>query len=138
MKLSRIRYIPYSGVDGKVARAWDQTHTMKAGLSWRWGLWNFSAAGEAHTGWPRTQINSPAINAARYSVFHTLDARVSREFDVKRGDLEVFLEVSNLYNRENPCCAEYSTVESDSGQLLVSKEGYWLPLVPSLGIVWRF
>jgi hypothetical protein len=78
------------------------------------------------------------LNSTRYAVFHTLDARVSREFAVRRGDLTVFLEVSNLYNRENPCCTKYSTTNTPSGTLLIEDESYWLPLVPSLGVVWRF
>ncbi|MFQ5548981.1 MAG: TonB-dependent receptor plug domain-containing protein, partial [Woeseia sp.] len=136
---------------GKVPRSWDQTQTLKAGLSWRWGKWDFSAAGELRTGWPKTELLSQMVsnpdgtqslvlgatsrNALRYSVFHTLDARVSRVFDVRRGDLTAFLEISNLYNRTNPCCTEYSLNPDGT---LASRETQWLPLVPSLGIVWRF
>lgn len=131
---------------GRVDRSWDQTHTVKAGLSWRWRRWNVSAAGEVHTGWPRTTLydftpvsaTASAPNVSRYPVFHTLDARVSREFDVRRGDLDVFLEVSNLYNRQNVCCTEYSVISTAAGPELRAVEQYWLPLVPSLGFVWRF
>ena len=133
-----------------VRRSWDQTHTLKAGVSWRWGPWNFSAAGEAHTGWPETLLTGtrvpgpggPALvlsvserNALRYAEFHTLDARVSRTFDVARGDLTAFLEVTNIYNRDNPCCTEYFLNADGS---LGSSETRWLPLLPSLGFVWRF
>jgi outer membrane receptor protein involved in Fe transport len=124
--------------DRKIPRSWDQTHTLKAGLSWRWGRWNISAAGEAHTGWPKTELPGTETNSTRYSVFHTLDARVSREFDLRRGDLTVFVEVSNLYDRRNPCCTEYSATTSPTGPVLVANETHWLPLLPSLGIVWRF
>lgn len=138
----------------KIPRGWDQTHAVKAGISWRWGHWNFSAAGEVHTGWPRTrlfaeQIPNPdgthslllstsPLNEERHSVFHTLDARVSRDFDIRRGELSVFLEVSNLYDRSNECCIEYSIVPGTAGPLLKEREEHWLPLVPSLGLVWRF
>ena len=141
-------------VDGKVARAWDQTHTVKAGISWRWGPWDFSAAGEVHTGWPRTRLfadeslnpdgthslllSTSPLNEERHSVFHTLDARVSRDFDIRRGELSVFLEASNLYNRSNECCLEYAIIPGTTGPLLSEREGHWLPLVPSLGVVWRF
>jgi len=125
-------------LDQKIARSWDQTHTVKAGLSWRWRKWDLSVAGEVHTGWPKTELVDLDLNSARYSVFHTLDARVSREFDVRRGDLTVFLEVSNLYDRDNPCCTEYSVITTATGSELTGKEAHWLPLVPSLGIVWRF
>ena len=125
-------------LDQKIARSWDQTHTVKAGLSWRWRRWDLSVAGEVHTGWPKTELVAQDLNSARYSVFHTLDARISREFDVRRGDLTVFLEVSNLYDRDNPCCTEYSVITTATGPELVGKEAHWLPLVPSLGVVWRF
>ena len=123
---------------GKVKRSWDQTHTVKGGISWRWGAWDISAAGEVHTGWPKTDLGT-VRNDSRYSVFHTLDARISRDFTVKRGELTAFLEVTNLYNRANPCCTEYSLQPTTSGpDELVAREAHWLPVVPSLGVVWRF
>jgi hypothetical protein len=74
-------------------------------------------------------------NAFRYAVFHVLDARVSRRIDVSRGDLTAFLDITNLYDRRNPCCIEYALNADGS---LSSRESHWLPLLPSLGIVWRF
>ena len=137
--------------DGDIKRSWDQTHTAKVGTSWRWGLWNFSAAGEVYTGWPKTVMNGEMVaapgggsdlvlevggrNDSRYSVFHGVDIRISRDFDVARGDLTAFLEITNLYDRANPCCTEYSLLPDGS---LASRESHWLPLLPSLGAVWRF
>ena len=136
---------------GNVARSWDQTHTLKGGILWRWGHWDFSAAVEAHTGWPRTILTGELVpqpggteelvlevsdrNASRYSAFHSVDIRVSREFDLERGDLTAFLEVTNLSSRPNPCCVEYAVRPDGS---LASRKSHWLPLVPSLGVVWRF
>jgi hypothetical protein len=139
----------------KIARSWDQTHTVKAGLSWQWDHWNFSAAGEIHTGWPRTELiagttvdlNGSSIltlstvepNAQRYSVFHALDVRVSRDFKVRRGEVTAFLEITNLYDRANSCCIEHSIGSTASGApTLVARVAHWLPLIPSLGIRWRF
>lgn len=137
--------------NGDVVRDWDQTHTFKGGLSWRWGNWDFSAAAEVHTGWPRTTLTGDLVlqsdgtqdlalvvsdrNASRYATFHTLDARVSRDFDLPRGDLTVFLDITNAYDRANPCCVEYSL---DADGSLASRSKHWLPLLPSLGVVWRF
>jgi outer membrane cobalamin receptor len=125
-------------LDLKIPRSWDQTHTVKAGISWRWGRWDLSTAGEIHTGWPKSVMPAEQINVSRYSLFHTLDMRISREYAVRRGDLTVFLEVSNLYDRNNPCCTEYSVEVTPSGPLLIDKQVHWLPLLPSLGVVWRF
>ncbi|MGB5690769.1 MAG: TonB-dependent receptor [Woeseiaceae bacterium] len=140
--------------NGKVMRSWDQSHAVKAGISWRWGQWNFSGAGEVHTGWPKTELIATEIpnpdgthslgltttppNSGRYSVFHTLDVRVSRDVTMRHGDLTFFLEVSNLYNRDNPCCTEYSVETRTPGPELIAQEDHWLPLVPSLGVIWRF
>lgn len=137
--------------DRQVARSWDQTHTVKGGLSWRWSSWDFSAAFEMHTGWPRTTMTGELLrapdggselvldvgdrNALRHSVFHSLDIRVSREFELARSKLTAFMEITNLYDRSNPCCTEYSLLPDGS---LASRESHWLPLVPSLGVVWRF
>jgi hypothetical protein len=141
--------------EGTVKRSWDQSHTVKAGINWDWNRWNFSAAGSVHTGWPRTGLIVETVinpdgsseliatttprNVFRYSVFHSIDARASRRFDVSRGELTVFLEITNLYNRENPCCTKYRVLTDVSGnQTLDADQGNWLPLIPSLGVIWRF
>jgi outer membrane receptor protein involved in Fe transport len=141
--------------EGTVKRSWDQSHTVKAGINWDWNKWSFSAAGSVHTGWPRTELMVETIsnpdgsseliasttprNALRHSVFHSVDARASRRFDVSRGELMVFLEITNIYNRQNPCCTKYR-LQTDSGgnQTLNANQGNWLPIIPSLGVSWRF
>jgi outer membrane receptor protein involved in Fe transport len=142
-------------LDGDVPRAWDQTHALKAGISWRWGAWNIGAAGEYHSGWPKTELVGETVvdqggmeqlqltttprNSQRFSSFQTIDLRLSRVFNVRHGDLTAFMEVSNLLDRANPCCIEYSvTSEPASAPMLIANQKDWLPLVPSLGIVWRF
>lgn len=138
-----------------IRRSWDQTHTFSAGVSRDLGKWSIGVSGLFHTGWPRTELITETIqnadgstrlvaipgpgNAARYPTFQSLDARVSRRFDVSRGDLTAFLEVTNVYDHENPCCTEYSVgVDSDGTEFVQSKVNSWLPLVPSMGVVWRF
>jgi outer membrane receptor protein involved in Fe transport len=146
----------WSSVQDKVAgeklqRSWDQTQTLKAGINWSLGDWNLSLAGEVHSGWPTTSLTGQLVstaggddelvlmvgapNSTSYSTYHTLDARVSRDFSVGQGNLNVFLEISNLYNRDNACCVEYSLAADGN---LVGQERNWLPLVPNLGVVWRF
>jgi outer membrane receptor protein involved in Fe transport len=136
-------------------RSWDQTHATKLGASWRWGSWGFSAAGAVHTGWPKNQLSLQAstnpdgsellllevseFNSLRFPLTHSLDVRVSRDFDVRKGELKAFLEITNLYDRANPCCTEYALTREPSGEArLLSETVHWLPLVPSLGVVWTF
>ena len=137
--------------DGVQPRSWDQTHTLKAGLSMQTGPWNISLAGEAHSGWPATilsatppgvplgapglQLSVSERNSRNHSSFVGVDARISRDFTVARGELTAFLEVRNLLDRTNPCCTEYS-VDADGS--LAAKQTNWLPLIPSLGVSWRF
>jgi outer membrane receptor protein involved in Fe transport len=140
-------------IDGQIIRrSWDQTHTFSAGLSMDWDKWSASAAALVHTGWPRMVLLADGVegvsnlvpnfeprSAGRYAPFQSLDVRISRSFDLPRGDLTAFLEVTNLYNRENPCCTEYPVQPDSTGNPVLNvKEGTWLPLVPSLGVVWRF
>jgi outer membrane receptor protein involved in Fe transport len=138
-----------------IARSWDQTHTFRAGLSRDWGPWSFSTAGVVHTGWPKAILITESVanpdgssglaasvdrdNSRRHAVFQSLDARVSRRFELPKGELTTFLEITNLYDRANPCCTAYSVEpDVDGNAVLRAKEGTWLPVVPSLGVVWRF
>ena len=136
---------------GKISRSWDQTHAVEAGISRKAGPWSLSATAEVHTGWPKTEliaeyksnpdgslslsVTPTARNEDRHSLFASVDLYVGREFDVSRGDLSVFLSVSNVLNRGNPCCTEYSLDENGA---LQSRTAHWLPLVPSLGLIWQF
>ncbi len=138
-----------------VPRSWDQRHTVKAGVNWDWRKYSFSAAANIHSGWPRTELivetgtnpdgstypilDTTPRNQRRYPTFHTLDLRASRIFSVRRGELTGFIEISNVLDQRNLCCSEYSYATDEAGDpVLTARDGAWLPLVPSLGVVWRF
>ncbi len=138
---------------GKRKRGWDQTHTVKAGVDWSLGPWQVNVSGSVHTGWPKSELrlinDAPeslelaiadgGLNSARYSVFHALDVRLSRDFVFDSGVLTGFVELSNLYNRGNPCCLDYEVVAIPDGtRELIGNERDWLPLLPTLGVAWRF
>ena len=141
--------------DGNVERSWDQTHTVKAGFNWSRGRWNISSTASVHTGWPKTELISETVsnpdgsqdlivsttprNSLRYSTFHSLDMRISRQFDVGIGELTGYLDITNVLNRNNPCCLEYTTQTDESGNPYIQTlQRNWLPIVPSLGVLWRF
>jgi outer membrane receptor protein involved in Fe transport len=141
--------------DQTIRRSWDQRHTFSAGVSRDWRQWSFSAAGVARTGWPKTVLVIETVqnpdgstglavaveprDSRRHGSFHSLDVRVSRRFDLPKGELTAFLEVSNLSDRGNPCCTEYAVALDAAGDTEVVANGRtWLPIVPSLGVVWRF
>ena len=69
------------------------------------------------------------LNKGRLPDYHRLDFSLSRNFKLSdRSNIEVNLSVTNLYDRENVFYVDrvqYETV-------------YQLPLMPSLGVNWRF
>lgn len=138
-----------------VKRSWDQAHSVSAGISSKWRAWDISAAGTWHSGWPETKLIVETIqapdgseelvatttprNSLSYDDFHSVDVRASRTFQLSRGELVAFVEVSNIYNRRNPCCTRYTVQVSDDGSSVIdANQSHWLPLVPSIGVVWKF
>ena len=61
------------------------------------------------------------------------------KFDVGVGSLKVFAEITNILDRENPCCVDYDVEETDEGELFIDRSvDFWLPLVPAIGLRWEF
>jgi hypothetical protein len=51
----------------------------------------------------------------------------------------VFAEVTNAFDRRNPCCTDFSLEPSGDGSRELEREyRHWLPLVPSIGVLWRY
>ena len=140
---------------GEVPRSWDQRHAIQAGLAWNLNNWDISVAGHIRSGWPTTSLelvdlappgDEPELiavpgprNAERIPYFASLDARISRTFDVGRGRITTFFEVSNLLNRKNICCFDYDLEEDENGEeSLEFSNDYWLPLLPAIGFLWEF
>ncbi len=130
----------------RVRRSWDQTHTVNAGLLWSSGPWQATLATQYHTGWPVTPIGLDAQgnvvqgtrNDARYSYFGSVDARVSRQWTLPRGTLTLHGEITNALDRRNPCCTDI-TYRTDGATSTLDRDlRHWLPLVPSIGVLWKF
>ena len=77
------------------------------------------------------------INAERLPAYHRMDIRVTRTFQVGRGTLSAFLDVFNLYNRENLRSYDYK-VELPSGRVISNIGETLLPILPSFGLTWEF
>ncbi len=96
-------------------RNWDERHAVKLGVTTSRGLWDLSFAWSYHTGWPTTALSletqqnpdgstsTVAVpgsrNAERFGPFSSLDMRASRLYDLPRGSLLFFVEITNSYNR---------------------------------------
>ena len=48
------------------------------------------------------------------------------------------MEVTNLLGTKNPCCVENFDVDPRNSSRVIIEEGYWLPMMPSLGFQWEF
>ena len=78
-------------------------------------------------------------NDLQLPTFASVDFRLSRKFDVPRGSLTAFVEISNAFNRRNVCCVDWDIEESpDGGDVLERSLDYWMPLLPAIGILWEF
>lgn len=138
-------------IDGReFSRSWNQRHAVTAGLHWQRGRWDVTIADTYHTGWPTTPVFVEGMgadehvvigerNSVRLDDFNSLDVRVNRSFALPRGELDVFLEISNLLNESNACCVEPSALSTSNGTIELDAETtYWLGRVPSIGVLWRY
>lgn len=149
----------WSEVEDRLDGLWtprniDQTHALTVNTSWRLGRrWNLDLVWLYHTGWPITDVTAQLvdgvvtpslgpINGERVEDYHRLDLRASRTFGLGIGDLELYLDVQNLYNRENEQGFEFGEdafeVQADGSVLVTPEVDTWLGIVPSFGLRWSF
>lgn len=133
-----------------VPRSWDQRHAINLGVTWASGPWTATLINSFHSGWPTSilgvdpQTGDPRIdlserNRSRYADYNSLDLRLTRTFILSRGALDVFAELSNALSRDNPCCIEYEVTRRSNGSLDYRRDvDSWLPIVPSVGVLWRY
>ncbi|MEM7352190.1 MAG: TonB-dependent receptor, partial [Acidobacteriota bacterium] len=98
-------------------RSIDQTHALTLNANWRPGpKWNLNWVWTYHTGWPTTPVEAELVPVGegfqlvhhvgpfysdRLPDYHRLDLRASRTTRIKKGQLSLFIDIQNLYNREN-------------------------------------
>lgn len=132
-------------------RSWDQRDYASGGLAWRRHDWEASLAAAWHRGWPTTEVELATLepfplvgadkrNAATLSNYARFDIRIARRFDLgAAGNLTAFFEVSNLAKRNNDCCVEYQLEDEEEEEVFLDVEPRGaLPLIPSLGVLWKF
>ena len=122
---------------------YDQTHVVTALASYAIGKgFEVGARVRAASGFPRTPVASayydartdgyqPVFgpqNTIRIPPFVQLDLRVSKVFDIGKTHLEVYLDVQNVTNRQNPEEIVYTRDFSSHGYIT------GLPILPSLGL----
>jgi outer membrane cobalamin receptor len=140
---------------GWTSRLWEQTRTLSFGASFTGVKWNLSLAGIFHDGIPSTRLESRRLNVpgqgevlwfvqgprngTRLRNYERMDLRVNRDVSTRTGRMSFYLEVTNLFDRKNPCCIEGAHEQSSGGApYLVFDESNWLPMLPSFGIQYEF
>jgi hypothetical protein len=109
-----------------------------------------SVAASLHSGWPATDVSvvtsssgesvarAGPRNAVRLGDFRRVDVGASREFDIGVGELRVFAEITNLTNRDNPCCLVYEPTTVNGIDTLIRRERAGAGLAGNLGLLWQF
>jgi outer membrane receptor protein involved in Fe transport len=130
-----------------VDRSWEEPWAFKAGGIWIGTRWTASVALTVRSGWPYTELAladgalvAGPHNAQAFESFRALDLRTSRLFALPRGNFEVYGEVTNALDAENPCCIDYA-VELDAQQVpqsLTLDIDNWFPTIPTIGFLWQF
>lgn len=141
-----------------IPRPWDQPHSLNLAFNYRRNeRWNFNLSWHYHTGWPTTafriedtasdgeppqyQIATGPWYGERLDAYHRLDFRMNRRIAKRNGNgFNLYLDVTNLYNRENPSgYGDLEIIVDDTGNPTVSYETEtWLPIMPSFGFSWVF
>ncbi|MEO7034300.1 MAG: ligand-gated channel protein, partial [Polyangiaceae bacterium] len=126
---------------------YDQTHVLTALASYDLGHgFDVGVRGRYATGYPRTPVVGSyfdsrtasyqpllgAKNSIRIPDFVELDVRVSKRLKLKQSSLELYLDVQNVTNRDNPEEIAYSADYTQRRYI----EG--LPLLPVAGAKWEF
>lgn len=137
-----------------IPRSLDQPHTLVVDVDRRLGRrWHVNVAWRYHSGWPTTPVEAfrvpdpddpeaelvaafGALRSERLALYHRLDVRASRQWDVPRGRLVFFVDVQNLYDRRNLAGFDVE-LDEDAGSVLLEEER-WPGIFPSMGLSWEF
>ncbi len=133
----------------------DQRHTFALDLTWTTrNRWRFGAAWQYHTGWPNTPEtlrldtigNSIYVsdvwgpyNTDRLPAYHRMDIRVGHVAQTRRGRFLFFIDIFNLYDRENARSISKSVyISRNSPPVYGQNIDSLLPRIPSFGLQWEF
>jgi hypothetical protein len=125
----------------------DQTHVLTALASYDLGKgFDIGVRGRYATGYPRTPVVGSyfdsrtatyqpllgAKNSIRIPDFVQVDVRAAKRFKLEHSSIELYLDVQNVTNRENPEEIAYNADYTQKRYI----EG--LPLLPVFGAKWEF
>ena len=140
-----------------VPRPFDQRHALQLQVAYRPNPdWSMSADWVYHSPWPYTSPTYAleplvggdhylaqhfgSINGARLSAYHRMDVRASRRFLLGRGELSVYLDLFNVYNRSNMQAVTYFAAWDAANRRIVTEKDVQdqLGILPTFGLRWVF
>ena len=143
-------------VEGKIIpKSFDQRHAMLIDINLKpWKKFHFNLAWQYHTGWRYSDVDFEvtyqkqqdvlfethygALNEQRFPAYHTLNLRMSKLFNLRQQTIAAYIEVRNLYNRQNIRLYSYEPQVMENGEVdFVTKAETWLPRLPSFGLKWE-
>jgi outer membrane cobalamin receptor len=137
-----------SGLD--VPRSWDQTHAVNLDLAWRHANTSASLLFGWHSGWPRTPASivqgAPtfpasvvlgARNSARWGSYASTDLHLAQSIPSNYGELTLWVDTNNVFNRRNECCAVIAPADSTTASPTIATS-YWLSRIVNVGFTWQF
>ncbi|MCB1035866.1 MAG: TonB-dependent receptor, partial [Acidobacteria bacterium] len=143
-------------IDGKwVPRFNDQPHAFALDLRYRFGKsWDFNLALQGRSGWPITRIGVETgvgedgepvalptlgpLYGERLGDYLRADLQARKRWRLRRGALELEINLINLTNRRNPRGVELD-FEIEDGEAVVRRtQKTWQGLLPNLDLSWSF
>lgn len=120
-------------------RPWDQTQSIRTGISWESGKWRVDAMASWHSGWSTNALfNAPAVPESLYGErlpdFLSIDLHLGRTFRVPRGELELYGDVANSTLHQNVGGTRFRLQE---GTLKATDTDFLEP-IPVLGVRWSW
>jgi outer membrane receptor protein involved in Fe transport len=139
-----------------IPRGFDQRHAVTLQTIFNPSReWTFSMEWRFHTGWPATSWSWTVrplddgwnvwtqevgpLRTLRLPAYHRLDIRIAREALLSGGQLQLFLDLFNVYNRNNLASWDYSG-SYENGELTVRRLNgqEFLPFLPTFGLRYEF
>lgn len=133
---------------GEYPRYTDQRHTLAVvsnidlGKNWDITLKGFYGSGFPYT--PKTAVKdnsnvwrweSGKIHSATLPAYKRVDFRIAKTFNFEKSNLNVFIDVSNIFNFKN---IQYYEYDPPSFKKPKKSEVLLWPVIPSFGIRWEF
>ncbi len=125
---------------------YDLFKNLSAGMTWTYatgqrfsmppGQYFFTDVGISNNG--SIRFNSANLNEAKFPAYHKLDLNLNYKFYFINLNFEAYLNLYNVYNRQNPF-AQYLSVQNNGDKKIVKlKRLILFPFIPTLGFNVKF